>query len=242
MANKKNLLSALKKLEKRLDISLEPFSKTMKAFEHPSIFCKSPSKKSPSYFQRLEFLGDRVLSLVITNYLYHTYPLASEGELAKRLTFLIRTETLAEIAKKLDLASCLNTQTEGFSDAGTIPESVLADTIEMLIGHIYETLGYGVSSSVILKVWTPYLEQVGLKTTNQLKDAKSQLQEEILKKGTLLPIYHSSRLSGEDHNPIFETTVTLPCQSIYKSTGPSKSKAEQSAALLALKSLHSLKQ
>jgi|GEM_PF-1944047 len=237
MANKKNFLTALKKLELLLGIAFPSLPKTIKAFEHPSIFCKTNRKKSPSYFQRLEFLGDRVLSLVLTDYIYNTYTSASEGELAKRLTFLIRTETLASIAKELDLFSCLNTQTDAFNTLDSTPESILADTTEVLIGHIFETFGYKVSSSVILKVWAPYLKKVGLKTENQLKDAKSRLQEIILKKGTELPVYKSTRISGEDHKPVFETTLTLPCNTIYKSTGASKAKAEQSVAATAISSL-----
>ncbi len=240
MANKETFLNALKALEKRLNLSFENLTQTLKAFEHPSLINYRKKETKPSYFQRLEFLGDRVLALSVTAYLYKTYPNASEGELAKRLTFLIRTETLADIAKKLNLSSCLHAQKKIFSTSG-LPESVLADTTEALLGHIYETLGYEISTSIILNIWAPYFDLLETKTEEQLKDAKSQLQELILKQGTILPAYTTEKLSGEDHNPIFEATVALPNTMIYKATGTSKSKAEQAAATTALDSLNAFK-
>lgn len=229
-------LEALKNLGSKLGLDLVRQKGIWETFEHPSLTC-AKRRRPFSSFQRLEFLGDRIVGLVVADYLYKTFPDAAEGELSSRLSKLVCTETLARIAEELSISSCLKIQRQFFGKDNSLPNSVLADAMEAFVGFVHQAYGLNRVMEVIEKLWQPYYEEVGRCSEADLKDAKSRLQEHFLGRGLGLPVYQSKKVAGTDHDPIFEALVTLPTSQIYKAEGSSKRKAEHAAAKIALNNL-----
>lgn len=186
------------------------------ALIHPS---RDPSRRAKS-FERLEFLGDRVLGLVITEYLYHRFPKGKEGELAKRLAALVCCETCHHIAQALDIQTALSLEEKYLSG------SVLADALEALIGSIYIDGGLDAARNFILTHWKPLFKKQAVLPT----DSKTALQEWAQDKLKIRPQYEVLNVSGPDHNPLFQVRVTVGKYGSTEATGPSKKHAERAAA------------
>ncbi len=177
-------------------------------------------------YQRLEFLGDHVLGLVISDMLYRTFPKADEGELSRRLADLVRKETCADIARAIDLGAAIRVGSSEANAGARSRPAILADVCEALIGAVYLDGGYKAAEALVERLW-----QVRLKATAQpLRDPKTVLQEWAQARGLPTPIYREVARSGPDHNPEFRVAVQLPSFAPADGVARSKRAAEQDAA------------
>ena len=184
-----------------------------------------PSLPGPVNYQRLEFLGDRVLGLVVAAWLYERYPGEAEGELNRRYTALVRRETLAEVAQGLGLDAHI--RGEASADAAGLRQqpAVLADVCEAVIGALYLDAGLEVAAEFIHRHW-----QARLNGPATLKDAKTALQEWAQAHRLPLPTYQVADRTGPDHSPEFTVTVAVVDHGEETASGPSKRAAQQAAA------------
>jgi ribonuclease-3 len=186
---------------------------------------KGARNRAGSY-QRLEFLGDHVLGLVVSDMLYRSFPKADEGELSRRLADLVRKETCAEIARAIDLGAAIRLgSSEANAGARTRP-AILADVCEAVIGAVYVDGGYKAAEELVDRLW-----QARMRATAQpLRDPKTVLQEWAQARGLPTPAYREVARSGPDHSPIFRVAVQLPSFAPAEGTARSKRAAEQAAA------------
>lgn len=190
------------------------------ALTHSSL---KQSKSDPSY-ERLEFLGDRVLGLVIAELMLEKFPDAAEGKLAPRLAALVSGATLADIARTLGLGGFIR-MTDGEAAAGTnARDSVLADCCEAVIGAMYMDGGLDAAGTFIRRLWKPLIRDV------EPRVAKTALQEWLQGRGLPLPEYNVVECTGPSHKPVFTVELTVSGQKPVRATGPSKRAAELSAA------------
>lgn len=183
--------------------------------------------------ERLEFLGDRVLGLVIADLLFSHFPTEKEGGLSKRHTSLVQQKALASIATALGLADHLKLSASEMKSGGHKKEKILSDAIEALIGAIYLDGGFTAAHDFIDKFWGALLrEQVA-----PPEDAKSRLQEWAQSKSLPLPQYKLVKKSGTDHAPLFEIEVFVEGVGKAKAAAVNKRAAEKSAALIMLEKI-----
>lgn len=178
-------------------------------------------------YERLEFLGDRVLGLVVAEMLYDAFPQEKEGELARRFTALVREETLAEVAVQMGVPELLKTKENELRHN----DSVLADVCEALLGALYLDQGLSAVCNFMEPLWCPLLTR----EKQAPKDAKSTLQEWAQQKGFALPIYTVLKRMGPDHAPCFLMQVEIMGVGLASAEGASKKLAEQAAAIDLLK-------
>lgn len=193
----------------------------MRALTHGS--ASSPDRSDN---QRLEFLGDRVLGLVVAEALLAADKFATEGQIAPRFNRLVRRETCAEVARAMDLGAALRIGRSEMKTGGRKKEAVLADAMEAVIAAVYLDAGFDAAKSVVLKHWAAHIANVD----DDARDAKTALQEWAQGRGEIPPAYIEEARSGPDHAPIFTVRVTL--QSGPTATGEAGSKrlAEHAAA------------
>ena len=178
-------------------------------------------------YERLEFLGDRVLGLIIADMLYHTFDKEKEGELARRFTGLVREETLAQIAVQLNLGDMMITKEHELR----ANRSVLSDVCEAVLGALYLDSGLEAVRSFMEPIWTPLLHM----DKKAPKDAKSALQEWAQQHGHKLPVYTLIDKTGEEHAPKFIMQVDVEGLGQAIGEGTNKKTAEQTAASNLLK-------
>ncbi len=179
--------------------------------------------------ERLEFIGDRVLGLSVATLLYKMYPNETEGELARRHAMLVSTETLANVAKKIELGGQIR---HGHITGGKI-NHILANTMEAVFGAILLDSGFETAQKVILEIWT----DLAAAEITAPKDAKTKLQEIVQKLDSgALPVYEYTAPTGASHNPQFRATVSAMGKSAT-GTGTSKKTASLEAANNLLKIL-----
>jgi len=199
------------------------------AFVHRSWVNEHPGTISSN--ERMEFLGDAILEYIVSASLYKSFPNEEEGYLTALRASLVNTQNLAEIATKLGLGNRLMLSKGEEEGGGKGNQSLLADTLEALVGAIYLDQGIvGAEEFVVREVLT----LVPSKIARPLKDAKSRLQEFVQGRGHLAPIYKVRSETGPDHNKTFLIDVVLDKVVYGKGEGKSKSTAEQSAAQNAL--------
>jgi ribonuclease-3 len=224
-----------KKLHNLLkSINLVDFKKPellIEAFTHRS-YLNEFRNTDIQHNERLEFLGDAVLELVVTEYLFSTYADFKEGDLTSFRAALVKTESLALEAKKLNLGEYILMSKGEESTGGRNRPYILANTMEAFIGSIYLSEGYETASKFILK-------HIGYKAKEIIEerldiDAKSKLQEIAQEAAKITPSYKLLGSSGPDHNKTFEMAVTIGEHEFGKGTGKSKQDAEQAAANQAL--------
>lgn len=184
-----------------------------------------PRNRSGSY-QRLEFLGDHVLGLVISDMLYSAFPKADEGELSRRLADLVRKEACADVARAIELGAAIRLGASESNAGGRNRAAILADVCEALVGAVFLDGGYKAASEVIGRLW----EQRMRAPTRPLRDAKTILQEWAQAQGLPTPAYKEVERKGPDHDPEFRVTVQLPDHEPAEGLGRSKRAAEQAAA------------
>jgi ribonuclease-3 len=184
------------------------------------------STGQPDY-QRLEFLGDRILGLVIADMLYHRYSDEAEGRLSHRLNALVSGATCAEIARKIGLSTHLRLGKQARDDGAQQSENVLGDVMEAIIGALYIDHGLNAARELIEQLWAPLLE-----TANGApKHPKSELQEWCAAHGRKVPEYVVTKKEGPPHAMIFEITVSVKGFTPVTASANSKQAAETAAAL-----------
>ncbi len=181
--------------------------------------------------ERLEFLGDRVLGLVIADLLFVKFGIAPEGELAKRYNALVRRETCCAVARQIDLGKFVIMSDSERASGGAEKETILADVCESLLGAIFKDAGFSQAEKMITTYWQPYLE----KHETIPADPKSTLQEWAQGQGKALPSYVELERSGPDHEPLFTTEVRIGGVEPAVGKGTSKRAAEHNAAESMLK-------
>jgi ribonuclease-3 len=186
--------------------------------------------------ERLEFLGDSVLNLLLSERLYREFPSASEGDLSRLRARLVSEEPLAEIAQEMQLGELLLLGSGELKTGGFRRQSILADAFEALVGAVYLDGGL---ESVRTRIGPKFEARIAvLPEPSALKDAKTRLQEHLQANGHSLPVYAVKRTSGEPHEQTFLVTCTLPHARIAtEGEGPSRRRAEQLAAQAALQAL-----
>ncbi|MBR1219906.1 ribonuclease III [Bradyrhizobium sp. U87765 SZCCT0131] len=221
--------AAAKAIEERIGHSFAEPALLATALTHVSAL-KSARNRTDSY-QRLEFLGDHVLGLIVSDMLYRAFPKADEGELSKRLADLVRKETCADVAKGLGLLEAIKLGTVGAGVGERLRKSVLGDICEAVIGAIFLDGGYAAAAQFVETNWTERMR----KPLRPLRDAKTVLQEWAQGKGLPTPVYREVERTGPHHDPQFRVAVELPGLAPAEGIGGSKRAAEKVAALAMLK-------
>mgnify|MGYP001156766850 CR=1 FL=1 len=214
-----------KNLEKKIKINFKNKDILIQSLTH-----KSFNKQNNN--EKLEFLGDRVLGLIIAKKLLEIYPNENEGILDKKFASLVNKKTCLEIAKKLELQKYI-LAFNGGKKKNLIEDKVLSDSCEALIGSIYLEKGFNIVEKFILDLWSKNIEE---SVVTQI-DAKTKLQEFSLKKFKKLPIYKIISNTGPRHKPLFKVGVKLIDTKFFISEGKSKKDAEQNAAVQCLQQL-----
>ena len=212
-------------LQKKIKVKFKNLDLLIKSLTHKSFDTKNNNEK-------IEFLGDRVLGLVIAKKLLEIYPDEKEGILDKKFASLVNKKTCLEIAKKIDLEKYIyvfNPKNKKIK----IEDKVIADSLEALIGAIYLDQGFNMTEKFILNQWS---EHILASVVTQI-DAKTKLQEYSLKIFKNLPIYKLISNTGPRHKPLFKVTVKLKNTRLFTAQGNSKKDAEQNAASLCLESI-----
>jgi len=218
-------------LEKILHIKFNNPDIYLSAFTHRSYLNENRVFKLP-HNERLEFLGDAVLELISTEYLYTNYP-HPEGELTNFRSALVNYKILSEIARRLGFEKFLLMSKGEAKDIGRARQVILANCIEAVIGAIYLDGGYNVAKEFIER--EILLELPSIIAGETYVDPKSKLQELVQEKRGITPTYNVISESGPDHNKIFVVGAFIGTVEVGRGTGPSKQEAELSAAEDALK-------
>jgi ribonuclease-3 len=214
-----------KLLEKKINIKFKNLDLLVQSLTHKSFDTTKNNEK-------IEFLGDRVLGLVIAKKLLEIYPEEKEGILDKKFASLVNKKTCLEIAKSINLNKFILT----FNSTNKkikIEDKIMSDSCEALLGAIYLEKGLNETEKVILNLWKNHIKK---SVVTQI-DAKTKLQESALKNFKKLPIYKLISNSGPSHKPLFKVGVKLPNTKYFIGSGNSKKDAEQKAALECLKSV-----
>ncbi len=193
----------------------------LEAVTHPSV--ASPTRPDN---QRLEFLGDRVLGLVMAEALLQADPAAAEGKLAPRFNALVRKETCAAVARDLGLGEVLRLGRSEMLSGGRRKAALLGDAMEAVIAAVYRDGGFGAARAVVLAAWG---DRIG-KVEDDARDAKTSLQEWAQAKGLPPPDYVEIAREGPDHAPVFTIEARLEGGQSARAEAPSKRRAEQAAA------------
>lgn len=194
------------------------------ALTHPS--AAGARGAALSSYERLEFLGDRVLGLVVADLLLDAFPKEPEGALARRHAFLVSREALAEVARGLGLGAYLRMSKGEADSGGRDNPAMLADVCEAVIGAIYRDAGLATAHAFVTRHWTPLLHQ----NRKPPQDAKTALQEWAQARGLPLPNYSERARSGPAHEPCFTVAVQVSGYGEMTGEGRSKRFAEQTAA------------
>jgi ribonuclease-3 len=226
------MASDRQKLEKTIGVKFKNKELLKEALTHRSYLNEKPKLKL-KHNERLEFLGDAVLELIVTEYLYKKYPEKTEGELTNFRAALVKATSLFEIAENLDLNNFLLLSRGEAKDLGKAREFILANAMEALIGAVYLDQGYAATKSFVeKKVIIPQFKEIKIKG---LRDAKSLFQEKAQEIEAVTPVYKILNEWGPDHNKHFIAGVYLNDKLIAEGEGSSKQEAHQAAAELALK-------
>ena len=215
-------------LEKKIKVKFKDTELLIKSLTH-----KSYDKLNNN--EKIEFLGDRVLGLVIAKKLLEIYPDEKEGILDKKFSSLVNKKTCLSVAKNIELYKYIlifNPKNKSVK----IEDKVISDSCEALIGAIYLDRGFNIAEKVILELWYEHIKN---SVITQI-DSKTKLQEFSLKKFKKLPTYKIISNTGPRHKPIFKVGVKLPNSKYYIANGKSKKDAEQNAAVLCLENNFSL--
>jgi ribonuclease-3 len=213
-----------KAIEQRIGHAFADPSLLATAFTHVSAL-KSSRNRADSY-QRLEFLGDHVLGLIVSDMLYRAFPKADEGELSKRLANLVRKEACADVAKSLGFNEGIKLGTVGAGAGARLRNSVLGDICEAVIGAVFLDGGYSAAAQFVERNWTERMH----KPIRPLRDPKTVLQEWAQGKGLPTPVYREVERTGPHHDPQFRVAVELPGLTPAEGVGGSKRAAEKLAA------------
>lgn len=201
----------------------------------PSLFerAMTHSSRSDTHYQRLEFLGDRVLGLLIATWLYELFPEEPEGKLSHRLNALVSGQTCADVGRELGVSSHLLLGKQARDDGASDSDNVLGDVVEALIGALYLEAGLETASAFVRKAWG---ERVSA-NDNAPKHPKSRLQEWAAANNRKPPVYRLTGRSGPHHAPRFSVEVEISGAGTASAEGLSKQEAEKAAAQALLEKL-----
>lgn len=214
----------LEELEARVGHSFVRRDLALRALTHVS--AEGGARGRGATYQRLEFLGDRVLGLVVAEMLYAAFPQASEGELSRRFADLVRKESCAEVAAAWGAGAHVRLGSGEAQSGGARKTAILADVCESLIGAVFLDGGYAAARDVISRVWKARMRA----PRRPLQDAKTALQEWAQARGRPTPLYREIGRSGPDHAPKFVIRVEIDGYASAEGEGGSKRAAEQAAA------------
>ena len=221
----------VKSIEAAINYTFKDKKLLTRAMTHPGAVSAQDTVKHSN--QRLEFLGDRILGLIVSERLLERYPTEREGKLAPRFNAFVRKEACAEAARELGVGQYLIMAPHDAADGGRSRESALADLCEALIAAVYLDGGLKPARSLVEKAWAPQFAGGSVST----KDAKTALQEWAQGRGLSLPRYDVIDRTGPDHAPEFSVRVALENGLSAEALGPSKQDAQRAAAELLLEQL-----
>ena len=217
--------------EKKIKVNFKNKDLLKEAFTHRSYLNENPSWNL-DHNERLEFLGDAVLELVVTEYLFKAFPNKPEGELTSFRAALVNANMLAEISQEIDINDYLLLSRGEAKDVGRARQYILANTMEALIGAIYLDRGYAGAEDFITRIILPHIDEVISKKL--FRDPKSLFQERAQEIAGVTPSYSVLKEWGPDHNKHFVIGVYLGNELIAEGEGPSKQEAQANAAQIAL--------
>lgn len=200
------------------------------SFSNPALLVRALSHSSVAgaqSYERLEFLGDRVLGLSVAELLLDRFPYENEGEVGRRFAALVQADMLAQVGASLGLAN------HAKAGPGVVNDGIVADMVEAVIAALYLDGGMDVARAFVRRTWDPLVET----RSRPPRDAKTALQEWSQSKGHGLPAYEDVERSGPDHAPVFTVEVRLPGFPAQQARGASKRAAEQEAAAMMLRDL-----
>ena len=206
------------KLEQKINIKFKDQELLKRSLIHKSHDNKNNNEK-------LEFLGDRVLGLVLAKTLLKIYPEEKEGVIDKKFANLVNKKTCLLIAKKIELKKFITTG-NSYKGLSRSDDKIVGDGLEALLGAIYLDQGLAVVERLILNLWDDFLDKSSITKI----DAKTRIQEYSLKKYKILPVYKINKQSGPQHSPIFKVEVQIKGSKKYFASGTSKKNAQQNAA------------
>lgn len=222
-------LEELQALQQRLGVGLSDLDLLRQALTHRSYLGETTGFQSN---ERLEFLGDSVLGLVVAEYLYHHLEGRPEGDLSRARAVAVSEPTLAEAARRLDLQSALQVSTGERLSGGLDRDSILSDTYEAVVAVIYLDRGLDAAREFVLRTLSDVLQRI--EEGSHLRDFKSQLQQLTQARHRVTPRYHVVQESGADHDKTFVVEVEVNGKRLGRGVGKSKKQAEQAAAEQAL--------
>ena len=224
------MADAVQKLQKRLEVEFKDLTLLRQALVHRSYLNENRDFEL-AHNERLEFLGDAVLELIVTDHLYRTYE-EPEGELTSWRSALVRGEHLAVVARELDLGSALLMSRGEEKSGGRDREALLANAFEAVIGALYVDQGYEPAKEMVHRLLMPRLPKII--EQNLHRDAKSRLQEIVQEQHGVTPNYQVMASTGPDHEKRFTVGAFVGKKKISEGQGTSKQSAEQDAAQAAL--------
>jgi ribonuclease-3 len=224
----------LRRLEETLSFCFGDIGLLEEALTHRSYSHENP-RLTERNNERLEFLGDAVLSLCVGHILMERFPSEAEGNLSKKRAALVNEMPLSDLAGKLGLGEYLLLGRGEEASGGRMKSSILADTLEAVIAAVFLDGGYEKANRVIHELFDPLLEDESL--YSRFRDFKSELQELSHTRFRAAPSYALTGESGPDHEKLFEVRLTIPGVVTASGTGRNKKEAEQQAAMKALEIL-----
>jgi len=213
--------------------SVPPFndlSLLEQAFTHSSVLNESGAREDN---QRLEYLGDSVVGLIVNEHLYRSYPELSEGEMARIKSYVVSEKNLSKIALQQKIGELVLLGKGELMSGGRKRPSILADTLEAVIGAVFLDQGLVIARRFVLKLLTPSIR--GARKPSTVRDAKSRFQEIVQQKLNQIPVYEVVKESGPKHERQFVCAVRVDGEVVASGEGASKKSAEQRAAARALK-------
>jgi ribonuclease-3 len=225
--NSKKQIQGIDNLEKKIGYSFNDKSILIQSLTHTSF-----DNNKFSSMERLEFLGDRVLGLVISEAIFSKFDLFNEGDLSKYHNYLVQRSTCVIIAKKINLNNFIIFGKSEFSKDG-LKDSILSNILESLIGAIFEDSNYETTKRVVLSLWNDLINDEFL--GQNILNPKSELQEITLSLKKDLPDYKIVSVDGKDHNPEFTVSLSVSGYKSILAKGKSKQEAEKNAARKMLK-------
>ncbi len=230
----KSRQTLLQNFQKKLKIRFKNISLLDTAFHHRSFSNEIANITGNN--ERLEFLGDAVLGLIVANYLYITLNIENEGELAKIKSVVVSEATLSDIALRIGVDVCLSLGKGEEKSGGRNKKAILADAMEAVFGAYYLDSGLKDVEKLIISLLKPEIEKVHANA--HVKDYKTLLQEFHQKKYKAVPLYRMDKKTGPDHDQTFWVSVSLGGTTYGPASGKSKKEAEQAAARFAWDSIH----
>ena len=220
------MINNLKNIEKIINLKFNDKELLSKSFIH-----KSYNKEINN--EKLEFLGDRVIGLIISKKLLNLYPNEKEGIIDKKFASLVNKKTCAKVFRSLNLKKFIKTG-NSFKTIRSADERLLSDTCEALIGAIYLDQGFVNTEKFVLNIWKDFIQDSKIIEL----DPKTKIQEFSLKKFKKPPIYKTIKKTGPNHNPFFQVSVQIENSKKYIGQGNSKKNAEQNAASKLIRNLN----